>query len=467
MKILLVRLQILFIIALVFSPLLYLGYKKFIPQINLFIYDLSQKNISYPQISPLHTSGTKILNDKNEQVRLRGINLISTNWGEKYEKWNPTAIDVATKDWHANVIRTRLYQHEFESNPAAFFLKLETEILNPARRNGLHVILHPWFGENQSLPDKKGLMMWLSVAKRYQNDPHIIYDLLAEPRDITFQELASTYTSLIPQIRIISPNSLIMVTGLDWGRDINAWLDQPLPFENIVYRSNPYNKTTEFPGYFGQIALKYPVFLGEFGTEDKLSMTEADVKNILGYADALELGWTAWHFTSSGCPCLLTDESSFSPSKYGELVKANLAGTKTSFTLPIFDPNPSKLYVYSDFMESGFADYSWGINNIFGQTISTSFNRSSGLYLNTSRRISPANYKSFNFTVLTQTPEIFTLRFKSYDEKLSQIFTIINGQNSIPTSNINLDSISGIIFEPVGEKVGKTPFTIDNIYFQK
>lgn len=466
MKTALIRFQILLIILVVFSPLLYIGYQRFTPELNLLKFDFNRKQNPI-SISPLHTEGLNILNSENKPVILRGINLISTNWGDKYTTWNPEAISIASRDWHANVVRTRLYQHEFETSPADFFLTLEEQIIEPARKNGMYVILHPWFTDNKSLPDKHGLAMWLSVAKRYGNDPHIIFDLLAEPRDVTFDELQATYLSLIPQVRSVSPDTLIMVTGLDWGRDINAWLDSPLEFQNIIYRANPYNRTAEFPGYFGKIALKYPVFLGEFGTEDKLSMSLVDVKNILNYASALNLGWTAWHFTDSGCPCLLSNEPSFTPSEYGALVKSYLSGAKQPFTLPTFNNDTSRLYVYSDFLESGFADYSWGITNQMGVTIKTTFHKSSGLFLNTSRRIDPKIYKSFHLKFDTEHPESVTLRFKSYDSQLSPIFELKNGDNNIALDNLGIQSISGIVLESTDNSPDSNPVSLDEIYFQK
>jgi hypothetical protein len=466
MKTFYIRLQILLIIILVFSPLLYLGYKKLSPQLDLYLYDLSAQQTIYP-ISTLHTQDTKILNDKNEPIRLRGVNLISTNWGDKYNDWNPKAIEHAAKNWHINVIRTRIYEHEYVENPAKFFLNLETQILDPARKNGLYVIIHPWFGENDSLPDNEGIKMWLSIANRYKNDPHIIYDLLAEPRDTTFDTVFNTYTSLIPKIRSISPNSLIMVTGLDWGRDINAYLDSPLPYTNLVYRVNPYNKTAEFPGLFGKIAEKYPVFFGEFGTEDKLSMTIQDVQNVMAYADKLSIGWTAWHFTSSGCPCLLSNELDFTPTPYGDLVKANLAGTTWPFTLPTFDTDPTKLYVYSDFLESGFSDYSWGISNQLGTTISTNFHNGAGIYFSTPRRIDPKTFKSFVLTIDSKEAGKFSLRFKSWDNKLSNSYLLKNGPNAIGISDIQLDSISGILIESNETIPDPTILKIDHIYFRK
>lgn len=467
MKILLIRLQILFIVLLVFSPLLYLGYQKFSPNIDLLIHNHAHKDDIYPVISPLHTQGRDIVDQNNNKVILRGVNLISTNWGQTYDGWNPSAINTAVTDWKINVLRTRIYQNEFEQNPAKFFLTFEKEILIPAKTHGLYVVVHPWFSENQSLPDNIGVKMWLAFASRYKHDPHIIYDLLAEPRDIAFAELKNTYTTLIPQIRAISPNSLIMVTGLDWGRDINAWDDNPLPYDNIIYRSNPYNKTAEFPAMFGKIAEKYPVFLGEFGTDQKLSMTEKDVLDILGYADAAGLSWTAWHFTSTGCPCLLSDDRNFIPSSYGQIVKDNLMGKVTPFTLPTFSSDPSRLYVYSDFLESGFADYSWGLNNQMSQIIKTTMRPGSGLYLNTSRRFSPKDFQAFNLTLDTTDPALLSLRFKSWDNQLSRSFNLVNGDNAILTDEIDLPTFSAIIIEGNSELTTDLSLNLDNLYFTR
>lgn len=466
MKLLIIRLQITLIILLAFSPLLYLGLKKLSPQISLYQFDHGTKKES--TVSPLKTSGKNIVDASGNPVILRGINLISTNWGDNYQDWNPQAIKVATQDWNINVVRTRVYQHEFEANPASFYLKLETQILNPARENGLYIILHPWFTDNSSLPNQNGIKMWLSIANRYKNDPHIIYDLLAEPRDIAFSDLVSTYTTLIPQLRAITPNSLIMVTGLDWGRDINAWEAEPLPHDNIVYRSNPYNKTAEFPGFFGRMAESYPVVLGEFGTMDKLSMSQTDVANILAYADKLGLGWTAWHFTSSGCPCLLSDEASFTPSPYGELVKQALVNKETKdFVLPTFNQDPDKLMVYTDFLDSGFADYSWGSPLTLTTTIQTNLGSGSGINLNTSRRLNPRNYQSLHLTLNANSPQYLTLRFKSHDGTLSKTYSLLNGDNTIPTTDSGLSSISGIIIEKTGDNPDPVTVSLDNIYFQK
>ena len=481
-----IRLQILLILLIFASPIIFLLANKFKPHLDLIKYDLqkSEREVSYPQVSWLTTRDKAIINDKNEKLILRGINIASTTWGPEFEQWNPLAVTYAVDNWSVNVIRTRIHEYEYVDNPANFFFKLETQILDPARSRGVYVILHPWFGENQSLPDENGVKMWLAVAKRYQNDPHILYDIFAEPRDIDRGELINTYNSLIPQIRQVNPRSLIFVTGLDWGREINSFLDSPLPYDNLVYRTNPYNKTGEFEGLFGRIAEIYPVFIGEFGSDDKLTMTEESVQSLLGYADALEIGWTAWHFSDSGCPCLLSDNNLFTPTSYGQIVLDALRGKTGVYPLPQFDLDPNKLYVYSDFFESGFSDYSW-LSSIDLQNTSSVYTGSKsiqaklapagGIYFHTSRNISSTDYFSFDLAVNSSITNNLTLRFRAPDDSLSSPILLseyITGQDDwstvrIPTSQIDIPQISGFMLESAAPLKQSTVVYLDQIFFSR
>lgn len=479
-----IRLQIILILLIFLSPILYLLNKRYQPQLALFRFDQERLShtSSYPQLSWLTTSGKNVIDSSDKPIILRGVNLASTTWGEEYTTWNPLAIHHVAQDWQINVIRTRIHQYEYENSSAQFFLNLETQILEPARQEGLYIILHPWFGENQSLPDKQGIEMWLTVAKRYANDSHVLYDLLAEPRDVENHIIRESYQELIPQLREVNPNSLIFVTGSDWGREINSYLDNPLPFPNIVYRTNPYNKTGEFEGLFGEIAKELPVFIGEFGTEDKLTMQEQDIQDLLGYADLLQIGWTAWHYSSTGCPCLLTDNNTFTPSQYGQIVESALSDTTYPYASPIFPSNPNRLYLYSDFLHYGFSDYSWLTNinlqntdSIYRGTSSLKgvINNSGGIYLHTSRSITSSNYSSFQLTIQSSLTDNLFLRFRTPQDELSDPIAIsnfaLNLDNwtliTIPTSMITTPIINGFTLESNTPITSPTPIYLDEIFF--
>lgn len=276
-----------------------------------------------PQVSWLHTQGNKIINANNQPVILRGVNIASINWG--VDNWNAWAVDYAIKEWHANVIRSRVYLSDYKKDKAEFFLRLEDQIVSPARKHGVYVILHNYVPvplNNDDLPNEEMKKMWEAVAQFYKDDPLILYDLIPEPHDTSWDKIRQAYTDLITRVRRIHPKSLIFVSGMNWGRRINEYLDNPMPYENIVYRSNPYNESQMFEDLFGKISQKYPVFLGEFGPNQDMSI-EA-VKAVIDYSQKLEIGWTAWTFHSVGCPCLLDDYKSFTPSSYGEIVRKAL-----------------------------------------------------------------------------------------------------------------------------------------------
>jgi aryl-phospho-beta-D-glucosidase BglC (GH1 family) len=224
-------------ILVLMSPVIYLNRHIFT---TAYVYIADQIHPSVPgDVSWLRVRGNQIVDTDNQPVILRGVNISSINWNPRYKPWHPQAVAYAAQNWGVNVIRTRVFEDDFINDPVKFFKDLDEEIILPARQQGVYVILHPWPKDNDSLPTKNTQKMWVSIANRYRQDPTIIYDILGEPRDIGFDELQDATNRLIPAIRKVHKNALIMVTGLDWGRDINQWRQAPLPYENIVYRTNP------------------------------------------------------------------------------------------------------------------------------------------------------------------------------------------------------------------------------------
>jgi hypothetical protein len=288
---------------------------------------------------------------------------------------------------------------------------MEKQVIEPARKKGVYVILHAFMENSENdLPDQKAIEMWGEVAKHYQNDPLIIYDPIPEPHNITKQQLRDIYQKVIETIRAEHTRSLIMVTGLGWGREINSYLEDPLPYENIVYRSNPYNRKGEFEGLFGEIAKEYPVFLTEFGADDYPPMSPESVQALLDYANELGLGWTAWHFHSVGCPCLLKDWKTFVPTEWGELVYQELQKQPQVVELSETEQeNPNEIVIYSDAFKNGFVEQGWEIDvelqskekKYQGEnSIKLTYkNPYSGLGLHTFNLIDPSKFRFLEFYV--------------------------------------------------------------------
>ncbi|MDD3679587.1 MAG: glycoside hydrolase family 5 protein [Candidatus Shapirobacteria bacterium] len=433
----------------------------------------------------LSASGRFIVDEEGKPVILRGVNLASVSWG--YHDWFPKAVEVAAKDWGVNVIRTRVYQDDYFNDPENFFRLIEETIIGPAREYNIYVILNPWIGNNDSLPNEQTIIFWQEIARHYQSDPTIIYDILAEPHDIGRTQVWEANQKLIGAIRQVHPKSLIMVTGVGWGREINSYLNNPLPYENIVYRTNPYNKAGEFEAIFGQIARFYPVFIGEFGADGYPPMSRESVSELLSLADQFSLGWTAWNFHSVGCPCLLADYQTYQPSVYGQIVKSALELPLTigqDELEPKYTPD-KKLIIYSDHLENNFRDLSWDAEvDLVNQEQSSSGQKSikvkinkgwGALYLASYLPIETENVSWLKFNIKTKNPNIYRINLvkdnnnQSNEVNLSSFAKNILGdwyQVALPTSvliNKNEKAIGLNVKDASGQP---SIFWIDNIYLE-
>ncbi len=445
---------------------------------------ITNKNKPAPKESSLwlSTKGRFIVNAADQPIILRGVNIASTSWG--YRDWFPKAIEKAKKDWGANVIRTRIYQENWQKDKQTFYQNLEETILVPARENDLYVILNPWINQNDSLPDETTYKMWEDIAQRYNDDPRIIYDVLAEPHDVPQEKVWQANQKLIETIRSVHPKSLIMVTGIGWGREINSYYDNPLPYDNIVYRTNPYNKPGEFQAIFGKIVSEYPVFLGEFGADGYPPMSREAVKYLLQLARELNLGWTAWNFHSVGCPCLLSSYEDYQPSAYGEIVKNSLSQKTVINITQSKTKDENRTYIYSDYLENGFHDLSWDAEVDFTHTenvftgknsIKTTVNQDYGaLNLAAYLPIDLQNYTTLAFYIKGQGIKQYRLHLLDTNEQpITEIsltpYLSVNNQwfkVAIPLDKLNPQGkkVTGLTIKDSG--YAPIAFYLDEVYFE-
>ena len=75
-----------------------------------------------------------------------------------------------------------------------------------------------------------------------------------------------------------------------------------------------------------------------------------------------------------------------------------------------------------------------------------------------------ANVRTFHMTLQTQDANNFVLRFKSWDNQLSHSFSLVNGANTLSMTDLDLNSISGILIESNGAIPDSTALTLDDIY---
>ena len=329
--------------------------------------------ISSPSIiSELHVEGKYIRTSKGTAVRLTGVNIPSLEWSNEGEHISQS-IQIAIKDWGANVIRFPLCQDRWfgkadgQSDSGKSYKAIVEMAINQTINLGAYAVidLHwsdagvwgSYLGQHK-MPDQNSLIFWKDFAKKYSNNPGVLFDLYNEPHDVDWNIWKSggevsevingnniSYNSiglqnLIDSIRSEGAKNLVIINGLDWGYDLSGVLKgYELADANgngIIYGSHIYPwKGSDFITWdlhAGSISKYHPVYIGEVGCQPNPSIIYPNIwaPEIIQYINSHNLSWTAWSFHPSAYPCLISDWNYTPTSYWGVYVKDALSKKKIS-----------------------------------------------------------------------------------------------------------------------------------------
>lgn len=311
----------------------------------------------------LVTSGNRIIQQSTSQpVLLRGINRSGMEYAEPDEDGFAAAAGISRSEiewicrqWGANIVRIPFNQ-DWALNgrrgfPAETYLGDLDRIIKWCSRYGAYTLLdlqwldadHP-FGPNRQfvppLPNPDTPRLWTTLARRYRDEPAVLFDLLNEPHDrepgdpyplwrpdgtqyppdhrrVSMDEWKPWARLLIDAIRAEHPEALLFVSGTNWAYDLRGF---PLDRPNLVYSTHVYtNKGRNWDEAFGDLALVYPVFAGEWGGDADDLDWGAD---LTAYFRQRGIGWTAWSWADR--PLLV---SRYTPTPFGQLVQRILGST--------------------------------------------------------------------------------------------------------------------------------------------
>lgn len=315
----------------------------------------------------LRTSGNRIISSvTGAPVVLRGVNRSGLEYSDPDEQGflsgasiSRAEIEYITQQWGANIIRLPFNQDFVlrgrKGRTGEEYQAALDQVIYWASMFGAYTLLDlQWldgeriYGGNRNfvapLPNMESIELWSTLARRYKDEPAVLYDLFNEPHDrladdpwplnkpdgttypanqmkVTMSEWQPWARALTEAIRGENADALVFVGGTNWAYDLRGMPIDDL--DNVVYSTHVYpNKGTDWYGIFGELSKSVPVFAGELGGSD--SPDELDyVRRLLDYLGQREIGWAAWSWYD--VPKLVTR---YAPTGFGEMVRQGLGGSK-------------------------------------------------------------------------------------------------------------------------------------------
>lgn len=223
------------------------------------------------QNGQLRVVGTDLCNQNGQKVVLRGMSSHGIQWYPQFASEGAMAYLTSRG---ANLFRVAAYSAEggYTSDPGGVLEKTFAAADN-AIKNDMYVIID-WHilsdGDPLTNADK-GKEFLKKTAERYKDSPAVIYEICNEPNgNVSWSGNVKPYAeNIIPAIRAIDPDAVILVGSPQWSQNVNEAADDPLGFENIMYTCHFYAGTH---GQWLRDRIDYalskgaPIFISEWGT---------------------------------------------------------------------------------------------------------------------------------------------------------------------------------------------------------
>lgn len=181
----------------------------------------------------LRVENGRIVDRRGEPVTLRGMSLFWSQWKPQF--YSAETVDWLVDDWRVTVIRAAVAVPEegYLAHPERETAKAEA-VIEAAIARGIYVIVD-WHAHD---PEPEAAARFFThIARKYGDHPNIIYETWNEP--LPHHGWAGVvkpyHLALIPRIRALDPDGLVVAGTPSWSQDVDVAAADPLPFANVAY----------------------------------------------------------------------------------------------------------------------------------------------------------------------------------------------------------------------------------------
>ncbi|SEA31653.1 endoglucanase [Pseudobutyrivibrio sp. ACV-2] len=223
----------------------------------------------------LSVDGSQLVDEKGNPALLMGVSTHGINWFPEFA--SKDTIKSLRDTWGINVIRLAMYTSDYNGycvggqDNQDKLKGIIDEAVAAATENDMYVIID-WHILNDNDPNEyksEAIQFFGEMVRKYESNDNVIYEICNEPNgDTTWADIRKYANEVIPVIRNVDEDAVILVGTPEWSSDLESPLNRPLNFDNIMYTYHFYAGThhsAERSELMDALEQELPVFISEYG----------------------------------------------------------------------------------------------------------------------------------------------------------------------------------------------------------
>ncbi|WP_051312935.1 Ig-like domain-containing protein [Sporocytophaga myxococcoides] len=264
----------------------------------------------YPAGSPvamngkLKVVGSQLTSECGNPVQLKGFSTHGVQWFSNCVK--TSALDELVNNWGIDIFRLAMYVQEqgYITKPDYWKSYIDTWV-DECEKRGVYCmidwhVLNPG-DPNANLTESKDF--WTYMATKHGGKKHVLFEICNEPNGVSWSTVKTYANAVIPVIRAIDPNTIIIVGTPNWSQDVDIAANDPLNYTNIMYTLHFYSGS-HFQSLRDKgnaaIAKGKALFVTECGSSDASGnggpyLSEFD--NWISWMNSKKISWINWSYS--------------------------------------------------------------------------------------------------------------------------------------------------------------------------
>ena len=259
----------------------------------------------YGYFGALSVEDGRLVDSDGDTVILAGVSSHGLSWYPEYVSADSIAY---LKNYYGiNVVRLAVYTSDYNGycvggeDIQSSIKDTIDEAVCAAVDNDMYIIID-WHILNDSNPNTykaEAIQFFGEMVRLYSDIDNVIYEICNEPNgDTTWDDIKSYANEVIPVIRNVDSDAVILVGTPSYCSDLESVMADPLDFDNIMYTYHFYttSHTVKARNHLMEALDEgLPVFISEFGLSEASGDGRLDTKEASNWLELM------YEYELSGC----------------------------------------------------------------------------------------------------------------------------------------------------------------------